>query len=350
MKYLKYSFLVPVYNVEKYLNQCIDSMLAQTYRNFEIILVDDGSTDSSGEICDKYKVLFPSIFKVLHKKNEGHLATRQVAIRHAIGDVCIFVDSDDYVESNLLETVNSEFSKNDKLDMVIYSFRYSNNGVFSNRNNQILVDGQLYYEDTKKTIYETLMFSSCINSLCVKAIKTEILKNDPTDYSKYYDMLLAEDQFQSIYLVTASNQIKFINKELYNYRIDNISVSRSFNPENIKRKNMLYVYERFVEILPDWGMNNNDVVSRLQVHWLNLTVYTFNQHYNAANGYRQKKRVVDFNWDMMLPNDISNAFEDNSASFKIYKMIKNKKYFNLFLLSLKNKIYNRIKSIKKRLL
>ena len=92
----KISVIVPIYNVEQYLYQCIDSIIAQTYTNLEIILVDDGSTDSSGEICDKYASVDCRIV-VIHKKNGGLSEARNAGINVATGDYIGFVDSDDYI-------------------------------------------------------------------------------------------------------------------------------------------------------------------------------------------------------------------------------------------------------------
>ena len=84
---MKFSILVPVYNVEKYLEQCVESLLNQTYKGeYEIILVDDGSTDSSGKICDKYSENHPDKIKVIHKANGGHTSARLEAIKNAEGD------------------------------------------------------------------------------------------------------------------------------------------------------------------------------------------------------------------------------------------------------------------------
>ena len=91
---MKFSVLVPVYNVEKYLKQCIESVLNQTYQSFELILVDDGSTDNSGAICDEYASKHKFI-KVIHKPNGGLLHTRRVSLAHATGDWYVFLDSDD---------------------------------------------------------------------------------------------------------------------------------------------------------------------------------------------------------------------------------------------------------------
>jgi len=96
------SVIVPVYNIEDYLNRCIDSILAQTYKNFELLLVDDGSTDKSGTICDSYLDKDERV-RVFHKANGGSSSARNMAIREAKGEYLSFIDSDDYIEPDFLE-------------------------------------------------------------------------------------------------------------------------------------------------------------------------------------------------------------------------------------------------------
>ena len=95
----KVSIIVPVYNTEKYLRPCLDSIQAQTFTDFEAILVDDGSTDSSGIICDEYAAQ-DSRFVVVHKKNEGVAKARDYGFNKSIGEYVTFVDSDDYISLN----------------------------------------------------------------------------------------------------------------------------------------------------------------------------------------------------------------------------------------------------------
>lgn len=113
-----FSIIIPVYNVEKYVQTCIDSVISQTYSNLEIIMVDDGSTDTSGQLCDKAAMLDPRI-KVIHQKNAGLSAARNAGIDKATGDYLYFVDSDDYIDKNLVETVLNAYSKYD-VDIVIF--------------------------------------------------------------------------------------------------------------------------------------------------------------------------------------------------------------------------------------
>ena len=96
----KISVIVPVYNVEKYLRKCIESILNQTFREFELILVDDGSTDSSGKICDEY-ALKDSRIKVIHKENGGASSARNAGLDVAKGEYIGFVDSDDWIEMDM---------------------------------------------------------------------------------------------------------------------------------------------------------------------------------------------------------------------------------------------------------
>lgn len=100
------SIIVPVYNSEKTLCRCVDSILAQTYQNFELILIDDGSIDQSGKICDDY-VRLDSRVRVFHKKNGGVSAARNVGLDNAKGTWLTFIDSDDYIQENYLSYIIS---------------------------------------------------------------------------------------------------------------------------------------------------------------------------------------------------------------------------------------------------
>ena len=93
------SIVIPIYNVEKHLEKCLDSVLNQTYKNIELILADDGSTDRSGEICDRYAAK-DSRIKIIHKANGGVCSARNAAFKYVTGDYITFIDSDDYIDSN----------------------------------------------------------------------------------------------------------------------------------------------------------------------------------------------------------------------------------------------------------
>ena len=118
------SIIVPVYNVEQYLERCIESILAQTFTDFELILVDDGSTDLSKNICDNYKKIDNRV-RVIHKKNEGVSKARNTGINISKGKYIQFIDSDDWIENDLLENILNRI-KEDNSDIVFFGFNYEN--------------------------------------------------------------------------------------------------------------------------------------------------------------------------------------------------------------------------------
>lgn len=125
---MKYSFIVPIYNVESYLEQCVDSLLKQTYEDYEIVLIDDGATDSSGQMADSYAEKYPDIVRVEHQKNAGLGGARNTGIDLARGQYLIMIDSDDYVSEKMLETVEKYLKKYDN-DILIFNYvRVEENG------------------------------------------------------------------------------------------------------------------------------------------------------------------------------------------------------------------------------
>ena len=117
------SIIVPVYNVEKYIEECIDSLINQTYKDIEVILVDDGSTDASGEICDRYAQK-DSRVKVYHNENDGPSKARNFGLDKATGEFVTFVDSDDWIESEAIELLISVIE--DDIDVIFFNLREVN--------------------------------------------------------------------------------------------------------------------------------------------------------------------------------------------------------------------------------
>ena len=148
------SIIVPVYNIKKYLNKCIDSLLQQTLKTIEIILIDDGSTDNSGSICDEYAKRDNRIV-VIHQENKGASYARNVGLKMAKGEWVTFVDSDDWVEENLYEIAMKELKENQP---DIFIFNYYNNypkKQLENKNNSFNIAKevlQIAYEKMKNNV------------------------------------------------------------------------------------------------------------------------------------------------------------------------------------------------------
>ncbi len=124
----KFSIIVPVYNAEKYIRRCVDSVLMQTFTDYELILVDDGSPDGSGAICDEYAEKDARI-KVIHKENGGVSSARNKGLDIASGERIMFVDSDDWIDARTLEALNSIFQEKDTDILCFGFFSYTENGL-----------------------------------------------------------------------------------------------------------------------------------------------------------------------------------------------------------------------------
>ncbi len=117
----KISIIVPIYNVEEYLEQCIESLISQSFDDYEILLIDDGATDDSGKIADVYQERYPEIIRTFHKENGGLSDARNFGIPHAIGEYLYFVDSDDYLEKDVLSGLY-QHAKNTRSDIVVFDY------------------------------------------------------------------------------------------------------------------------------------------------------------------------------------------------------------------------------------
>ena len=210
----KISVIVPVYNVEDYLHKCIDSILSQTYSNFELLLIDDGSTDNSAKICDQYAQKDFRV-EVFHKVNGGVSAARNLGIENAIGEWICFVDSDDWIESEVLHDVRSKI-ENKIVDLVIWGYKLA----YPKYSSEINVPCSGFFSG-KTEVYKLLIQSDMkklLESPCNKLYCTSIIK----DNSLHFDTnlsLMEDSKFNWSYFNYVQS-IYAINEIYYNYRIN----------------------------------------------------------------------------------------------------------------------------------
>ena len=204
-----YSIIIAVYNVEKYLEECLDSILAQSYSNWEVILVDDGSTDDgSGKICDAYAQK-DERFQVFHRKNEGSLMARRYGLSKSRGDYLLFIDSDDYIHKDLLKSVDKIIAQTQS-DLVIYRFKWVNK-VKEVDSEIIFPEGTIIGKDglPKSVLWERLPACNSLNNLCIKVAKRQCLDLE-TDYSKYAFLQFGTDLMQSLPILDRAQKIYFM--------------------------------------------------------------------------------------------------------------------------------------------
>ena len=224
------SVIVPVYNVENYLKECVDSILNQTFKDFELILIDDGSTDNSGVLCDKFADLDPRV-KVIHKKNEKQGAARNCGVRFAKSDLISFVDSDDYISSTYLEDLYKVYRNNDS-SIVCCDYIKGRNGVaFDSENNSCNL--------TKITVDDTEMSNLFKKGnyfwICwCKLIKKDFLLKYPFPEGVYY-----EDNAVVFKWIHECGKLTILDKKLYFYRINNSGTTKGANRHEVDYINAL---------------------------------------------------------------------------------------------------------------
>lgn len=227
---MRFSILIPVYNVEKYLRKCLDSILEQKIGNYEVILVNDGSTDSSKLICEEY-VNKDNRFILINQENRGLLIARRTALKVASGDYILFLDSYDFWDPNLLSEVEARIRHN-KPDVLVFGFnRYS--GTTGEKVPEIIFSDSKEFTTDNKIEY----VKAWINNPDLNAIWTKVVNRKCIDYwdgySKFEGLSSGEDYVQSIYIIEHSSKILYCGKPLYNYRNNESSISHVFNPKKI---------------------------------------------------------------------------------------------------------------------
>lgn len=343
-----FSVLIPVYNVEKYLELCFESVMSQSFTDYEVIAVDDGSTDDSGEICDRYAQKYGN-FKTVHKKNEGLISARRKAIEEANGEYCVFLDSDDRLGENCLQKIYEAIEQY-KPDTVIYTYyRFDENGN-SERIDGVFSSGEVFEGERKKELYRLISSGSAISSIWTKAVKLSVLRKDETDYRAYYGKNMAEDVFQSIPILTLSERIVYLNEPLYCYRYNTQSISRSFSLEKADGKNTLHVYYALKKHLDLWGCNSDDDKLKLDANHFNTVMYFFSKTYRYE---KNKKAVLKYDWSKFLPDERLFPLEENKyvnkKYLKIYHCMEKGKIFTARLEMAKIILYGKYKEIKKRM-
>lgn len=201
------SIVVPIYNVEKYLKKCVDSIINQTYKNLEIILVDDGSPDNCSKICDEY-ARQDSRIKVIHKENGGLSEARNAGMKIATGEYISFIDSDDWIKSEMIEDMYNRMIE-DKSDLASSGVLWVDENGVEIRNATVSENCVL---NTEQALSELINDGKLKQHVWNKLYKTDLIKNIPFDKGKYH-----EDVFWSYQVIGKAEKISVEKNSYYYY-------------------------------------------------------------------------------------------------------------------------------------
>ena len=319
------SVIMPVYNSEKYLNKSIESVLGQSYKDFELILVDDGSTDSSGKICDEYAVSDTRI-KVIHQANGGVSKARNTGIARSVGKYILFLDSDDEMDQNLMEENFKIIEKLDP-DILIFNFRY----VFPDHTTENgFKQNKLFFGDNRKFFDEKLekvVENELMNAPWNKIIRKEMIQNNNLHFDERFSIL--EDAMFSISACTVANSI-CVNSNIYHsYNIWGSGSLRTKWSENrfeaikelykLERRycgkyennkqqtsffgkifcKSLFAYMQLTSVTPDLTYKKRKEVIKSVCNDIKVRQVFLNKKYKST--YGMNKRIIRFLVKMKMP-------------------------------------------------
>ena len=288
-----FSVIVPVYKVEKYLRRCVDSILAQTYTDFEVILVDDGSPDECPRICDEYERLDPRV-RVIHKPNGGLISARNAGIMASKGDYVFYVDSDDWAKENMLQFVHDILSQSPvPLDMVLFAahnvyedhmdetFNDVPEGYYDRKRLEKEIFPQLIV-DLKKGYYGGGIQAHTWDKACKRELQVKCYTRDErirafTDVPMVFECML---NCRNIYIC---------NEHLYMYNRANEGSIRAQSKENLLTKSFYYLAAYMQEHMRGFGPA---VDRQLNEYPVTLIMRTIKWRINTDASFREAVRHV----------------------------------------------------------
>ena len=297
----KISVIIPIYNAEKYLEECLNSIQKQNYTNYEVIMINDGSTDSSANICMHY-VNVDARFKLINQENKGVSAARNNGINNVTGDYIVFIDSDDYISPELFNTIIENIKDNHLLC-------YGNYYLYQNKLIYNLLDKE---NNDYKYIVENIYLSNKIcGYLWNKVFISSIIKENNLFFSE--DIHYCEDLlFVTKYLDYCSKAL-YLNQCLYYYRMRKSSSTYSF--ENKRNTSILLAYEEII------NKYNFDIIFKYKLEYYYLFYY-----------YKLKKFLeknsIKYNEEIISDYDTVKKFISRQQRIKLYFVKNHIKIFN----------------------
>ena len=247
-----FSVIIPIYRVQEYIEQCIESILKQTFQNLECILVDDGSPDNCPELCDRYAVLDKRV-KVIHKQNGGLVSARQAGLKLSSGKYIVNVDGDDWIEPVLLERIHTIAERYDP-DVISYAF-FCDFPEYIKRDEEPLQEGLYGRAAIKSSVFPRLLMGRDMthihSNLCGKTIRRELLFDHQMNVDK--GISWGEDLLCTIPLYLEAESVYILSDALYHYRQRPASMTKMVTDFADRREALVIktIEELYADSIPD---------------------------------------------------------------------------------------------------
>lgn len=280
---MKISIIIPTYNAEKHIKKCIDNLLTQSYKNFEIVVVNDASTDDTLSIIESIKDDKVKIINL--SSNSGAYYARKTGIKNATGDYILFVDSDDYIENNALKNLVNYINK---YSADIVRFRYitepskiESNIIFNNEKKPFFIEKKL-----DKRIVDELLKTNNLNNLWSMIVKKELI----TDDKIINRFSMGEDHIQACYIYSNANKILFVDDIYYHYCDNPTGTMKNIKVDVIKNNliDLLYCNDLMHEIIKEWNVEN-EYYNLIDSRTFNAITDVMYSKLYSTNSYNREK-------------------------------------------------------------
>lgn len=316
------SIIVPVYKVEKYLDDCVKSILVQTYTNIEVLLVDDGSPDNCPAICDKY-ASYDKRIKSFHKSNGGLSDARNFGISHSTGDYLLFIDSDDlWLENTALEKLVAALNTQKSCDIIFFGrTTFINQTKFPSKP----ISPQLFTSNLTADLRSLLIHHEFIPSACQKLIKRDLIIENNIYFEKG---LLSEDWEWCIRLYTYAHKIGGIEDNFYGYRKHEGSITQTFGIKHAQ--DILYIIEKSIK-----QVSESEMSFEMKEVFMGFLAYIYICTLGHIGQLPKKNREVLTNeykrYASLLHHDINPKVKKVGKIYKIFGYKYTIKILGLFL-------------------
>ena len=307
------SIIVPVYNVENYLEECLESILAQTFTDYELILVDDGSTDQSGVICEKYRNK-SDVITVIHKENGGLVSARKVGVSIANGVYIGYVDADDKIKPTMYQKLCDEAIKNDSDIVICDVLQWDGDKVYPIKQG---LNGGIFSKKTLEEIYPHMLYTGryyefgFLPAMWNKIYRNDILKKNQMLVDER--IRIGEDAACSYSCILDANKISYLKNDYeYYYRLNKASMCQNWTNKNILSASILldYLYDRLMK-----DSNTN----MMEQYWYYYSYMLSNLLYDYGEMERTNKSVDNVKQDFVDILD-SKSFQIFKAYYKTIKI------------------------------
>lgn len=309
----KVSVIIPVYNVEKYLNECLDSIIHQSLKDIEIICVDDGSTDSSLNILNEYKSK-DDRFVVIEQKNQFAGAARNRGIKAAKGKYLVFLDSDDFFELDFLEKVYNKADEN-TADVVLFSAR-----KYNHQTKEYVKAPNFFREDylPKKEVFNKSDCHDKIFSITTTAPWTKMFRRSYVLENNilFQNVKNSNDVYFVLMALALADRITYVNESFVNYRI-----GMSTNLQSTKSKSPLCFIDAYIEVYRH--LKEKGVYNEVELSFINSFLFAINYNINTTKSQDALLKIYDYlNQDIMKEMDLLKYPVESYLRKKDYKNTK----------------------------